>query len=496
MNAKGNTPHSALAMQIVQTALKQDCSVGELAKLAATDPGFGIRLLSIVNSSAYALPHKVNDVPQAASLLGVNGMKNLALGLSMSQMAPVGPEGEVLLGICLRRGVSARLLAERSGMKKRADDCFTTGLFLETGLLTWASDDLRAAADVARWPAEARPLQERLVGQTPHPARGAELAQEWNLSEELVGAIRSHHDEEPPEDIIGKIAWAAERFAAVFEGSAPETATKNAVAAGAKLNLSESVVTEILAQLPALVSGAASGFKREIGEQVSYEDLMRRVDQKLIELNQNFQTMMHRLERLLSEKEELNTRLEAANKRLAQIASTDGLTGLFNHRAFQDSLKRDLHRTRRSGLALSLILFDVDHFKKFNDTWGHQAGDAVLMTIGKLLIASVRQGDIAARYGGEEFVIILPDTNLEGAYVLAERLRVNISKLRIKLGDRALEVTSSFGVAEVQGRHEHDPAKLIEAADKALYAAKHGGRNQVVRADQLPAAAPTNPAPT
>ena len=141
-------------MQIVQTALKPDCSVGDLAKLAETDPGFGIRLLSVVNSSAYALPHKVNDVPQAASLLGVNGMKNLALGLSMSQMAPVGPEGELLLGNCLRRGVAARLLAERMGMRKRADDCFTTGLFLETGLLTWASEDLRGAADVARWPAE------------------------------------------------------------------------------------------------------------------------------------------------------------------------------------------------------------------------------------------------------------------------------------------------------------------------------------------------------
>jgi len=471
-------------MQIVQTALKPDCSVGDLAKLAETDPGFGIRLLSVVNSSAYALPHKVNDVPQAASLLGVNGMKNLALGLSMSQMAPVGPEGELLLGNCLRRGVAARLLAERMGMRKRADDCFTTGLFLETGLLTWASEDLRGAADVARWPAEARTLQERLAGQTPHPIRGADLAKEWNLSDELIGAIRRHHDEQAPDDLVGKVAWAAERLAAVFEGSAPETATKNAIAAGAKLNLNEAIITEILEQLPTLVSGAASGFKREVGAQVSYEALKRQVDQKLVELNQNFHTMVHRLERLLGEKEELNLRLETANKRLAQLASTDGLTSLFNHRAFQDSLKRDLHRARRSGQPLSLILFDVDHFKKFNDTWGHQAGDAVLMAIGKLLLASVRVGDVPARYGGEEFVIILPDTPVDGAYLLAERLRVNISKLRVKLGDNVLDVTSSFGVAEVRGRFEHDPAKLIEAADTALYAAKHAGRNQVVQAPE------------
>ncbi len=485
---KAQKPLSALAMQIVQTALKPDCAVSDLSKLAATDPGFGMRLLSVVNSAAYALPNKVNDVPQAASLLGVDGMKNIALGLSMSQMAPVGPDGEILLANSLRRAVAARLIADRTGSRKQADDCFTTGLFLEMGLLALASDNLKAAGEIARWPAEARPVQERLVGEIPHPRRGSDLAKEWNLSEAIVNAIKTHHDEEPPDELIGKIAWAAERFAAVFEGGSPETATKNAVAAAARLRLNEKVATDILEQLPTLVSNAASGFRRDIGEQVSFEDLKRQADQKLVELNQNFQSMVHRLERLLAEKDELNSRLEAANKRLAQIASTDGLTGLFNHRAFQDALRRDLHRAKRSGLPLSLILFDVDHFKRFNDTWGHQAGDAVLQAIGKLLIASVRIGDVPARYGGEEFVIILPDTGLDGAFILAERLRINISKLRIKMGENTLEVTSSFGIAEVQGKHEHDPVELIEAADKALYVAKRNGRNQVRRADE--------PAPT
>jgi diguanylate cyclase (GGDEF)-like protein len=364
-------------------------------------------------------------------------------------------------------------------MRARADDCFTTGLFLETGLLAWASEDLRAAADVAKCPAQARPVQERLAGQVPHPARGAALAREWNLSEEVAGAISSHHDERPPGDLFAKVAWAAERVAAVFEGGDPETARTLATKAADALGLPASTAVEVIDHIPNMVSGAATGFKREVGEQLAYDELMRRANQQLLELNRNYHTMVHKLERLLSEKDELNGRLEAANKRLAHIASTDGLTGLFNHRTFQEELKRDLARAERSGSPLSLILFDVDHFKKLNDTWGHQAGDAVLKAIGKLLLASVRTGDVAARYGGEEFVVILPDTPLDGAQVLAERLRVNISKLRIKMGDATLEVTSSFGVAEVAGKLRHDGPELIERADAALYAAKGAGRNNV-----------------
>lgn len=475
-------------MQIVQTALKPNCSVADLARLASTDPGFGMRLLGVINSAAYALPNKVTDITQAASLLGIDGVKNIALGLSMSQLAPVGPDGEVLLANSLRRAVAARLIAQRVGMQRMADDCFTTGLFLETGLLALANENLKLAGEVARWPAEARPVQERLVGTAPHPARGAELARKWNLSEATVKAIECHHDEKPPEGQLAQVAWVAERMAAVFEGGSPETATANAIEAAAILRLPPPTVTDLLEQLPKLVSGAAAGFQREVGEQVSYEDLKQQANQKLVELNQNFQSMVHRLERLLAEKDqlikekdELHANLEAANKRLAQIASTDGLTGLFNHRAFQEALKRDLHRAKRSGNPLSLILFDVDHFKKFNDTWGHQAGDAVLQAIGKLLIATVRQGDVPARYGGEEFVIILPDTPLDGAFILADRLRVRISNLKIRMGEATLEVTSSFGIAEVRGRKEHDGATLVEAADKALYLAKRTGRNRVVR---------------
>ncbi|MSP24818.1 MAG: GGDEF domain-containing protein, partial [Myxococcales bacterium] len=163
----------------------------------------------------------------------------------------------------------------------------------------------------------------------------------------------------------------------------------------------------------------------------------------------------------------------------------DGLTGLYNHRAFQDALRRDLHRAERTGSELSLMMLDVDHFKVFNDTWGHQAGDEVLKAISRLLLASIRTGDVAARYGGEEFVLILPDTPLEGAVLVAERIRKNVARLSVRIGEEKLKVTASFGVASANGKTRGGNAEVIERADTALYAAKRAGRNVVHQAEPL-----------
>jgi len=468
-------------VQIVQAAIRKDVSVSELAKLAQTDPGFAMRLLSVVNSSAYALPNKVNDVPQAASLLGISGLRNLALSLSLSQMVPMGKEGEVLLANSLRRGVAARLVAEGLGIKKNVDDYFTAGLFLEAGLLARAGEDLAAAAEIARAPAATRTVHERAGGQQAHPVRGASLAREWSLSDAVANAIACHHDRKPPKDRLASVCWLAERIAAVFEGG-DLAANKRIAEQGAKhLRIDSEAISQVYEKLPEQVTDAASGFQRPIGEQPDLEELLRDANAQLVDLNRNYHLIVRQLETVIAEKDKLNAKLEQMNQRLAHIASTDGLTGLYNHRFFQDSLKRDLHRAERSKSPLSLVLLDVDHFKRFNDNYGHQAGDAVLKAIGKLLMASVRTGDVAARYGGEEFVLILPDTATDGAIVLADRLRQNIAKLRIKLAGEVLQVTSSFGVATAGGRCSKLGPKLIEHADNALYKAKDAGRNCVER---------------
>lgn len=175
--------------------------------------------------------------------------------------------------------------------------------------------------------------------------------------------------------------------------------------------------------------------------------------------------------------------LEAANAKLHTLASTDGLTGLKNHRAFQERLADETQTARRYGTPLAIVMLDVDHFKPYNDAFGHPAGDEVLKQVAAILQQQVRECDLAARYGGEEFMIVLPQTGSAGAMAFAERCRVAIE-------DTCWfnrPVTASFGVA-VLNYPIQTAADLISIADEALYEAKATGRNRVIQL-QMPLAA-------
>ncbi len=157
-------------------------------------------------------------------------------------------------------------------------------------------------------------------------------------------------------------------------------------------------------------------------------------------------------------------------------AATDALTGLPNRRAIDDTLKRMIAHASRSASPMAAILLDLDHFKQINDTFGHEEGDAVLASVGELLSSTVRTSDFVGRSGGEEFIALLPDTDTEGALEAAEKLRVRIAGVKLTHVDRA--ISASFGVAvypDVAG----DAQMLLRLADRALYAAKAGGRNRV-----------------
>jgi diguanylate cyclase (GGDEF)-like protein len=167
------------------------------------------------------------------------------------------------------------------------------------------------------------------------------------------------------------------------------------------------------------------------------------------------------------------------NTKLFHMATTDGLTGLTNHKHFQQRLLEEFCRALRHRKFLSLILIDIDHFKLVNDTYGHQAGDQALRIMGKILRTNMRIHDVPARYGGEEFAILLPESSSEGAKTLAEKLRVLLEKAFFSYGEHKVRFTISIGVATASSDMSK-PADLIRTADQALYQAKEGGRNRCI----------------
>ncbi len=165
-------------------------------------------------------------------------------------------------------------------------------------------------------------------------------------------------------------------------------------------------------------------------------------------------------------------------QKMEKLATTDGLTGLPNHRYFQDQLTNEMDRARRYSRHFSLLLMDIDHFKKFNDTYGHTIGDLVLREIAVCIRSAIRSSDLPARYGGEEFVVILAESSVEGAMATAERIRKTVEERRIMHGDTVLTVTVSLGCATCPP-HIDDKQFLVNMADTALYYSKEHGRNQV-----------------
>ena len=178
----------------------------------------------------------------------------------------------------------------------------------------------------------------------------------------------------------------------------------------------------------------------------------------------------------ITERKELQARLEEQNRLLQELATHDGLTGLLNHRTLVARLEEEVRRAGRYPYELAVLLLDIDHFKQVNDTYGHPQGDSVLKETAQIMLQQIRDLDVAGRYGGEEFLLIFPNTNLAAAAAAAERIRMAIAGHTFSGGVR---VTVSGGLAQFD---KEDAATLVARADRCLYHAKNSGRNRIASA--------------
>jgi diguanylate cyclase (GGDEF)-like protein len=202
----------------------------------------------------------------------------------------------------------------------------------------------------------------------------------------------------------------------------------------------------------------------------------------LIRLAEQTDARMRAFEDRIGRLEGENLDLLMQNRTLSEISARDSLTGLYNRWYVMEKIDSEMNRALRHGSPMSVLMLDLDHFKKVNDSFGHSVGDEVLKVVGQVLRESCRVYDVAGRYGGEEFCVVLPETRVGNTKMVAERIRSRLASTELPVGSSSITVTASIGVAGMDSVSDEgvvSAAALLDRADRALYAAKHHGRNRV-----------------
>lgn len=485
---------STVASKLINITGKEETTTYDITKLIAQDISLSTKILKVVNSSFYNFPNEVGTIQQAVAILGTNAVRSLVLSFSFLNMERpkhgAGFSYERFWEESLAAAAASKLIMAKVS-DQDPDDAFTVSLLQNLGRLILAcafGDEYDALLERAEG-SELRlsELEEQELGAS-HAAIGAEAARIWNFPESLRVPIAYHHD---PSSYKGKdtelktlvqvVHLAAICAGIMYSGKPIDYHAPFREQARKLFRLDAEAIDDILSRAADEVANAADFFGLNIEGTASIPELLQQANIELSLLNMSYEQMNRELVEAKMKLETLTVELEEKNAYLEGIANLDGLTGIYNHRYFQEFLDREISRTRRLNSRTTLVLADIDNFKKFNDFYGHQAGDYVLHEFAALCSELIREYDLIARYGGEEFVLVLPETDAEEGQAVAEKLRASIEKHEFHYDNDSYRVTCSFGVAlfDPKVNKTLKKSELIEQADKALYQAKKKGRNRV-----------------
>ncbi len=480
----------AIAIRILEAVRDCHSTSCSLAKIVSTDPALAAQVLKLANSSLYPTSVKVDSVERAVTVLGVVTLKNIALSFVVAK-ANHGPGGNGFdfnrfWKRALTAAVGANFFADLLRVKK--SNTFVTGLLMDIGILymyvshpddyvTVFTDKLAGNGSLVE--------TERAVFGVDHQEIGARILEHWHLPNQIFEPIRYHHQSTAAPngfDTDATILWLADKASSVYHGgNSVEKITAIEKILKDYKGIDATAVTDIIDQIGEQCLEVMSLYDIDPGGMKPYSQLLQQANEELGKLNLSYEQLILDLKQQKRKSDRLAKELKATNHQLRDLALKDGLTGLYNHTYFQDALKKEMSQASRYGRALSLLLFDLDHFKKINDTYGHPTGDRVLEQVGAVIQETTREADIAARYGGEEFAVILPETDLKGARVIAERLRAAVEAMRVSDDRNAiLRITISGGIAAASPLcQDTTKAAFTHAADQALYRSKRNGRTRI-----------------
>jgi diguanylate cyclase (GGDEF)-like protein len=471
----------AVAVQLVAECKKDDTDLARICELLSRDPALAAKVVGVANSALYRRGDPATTVRRAALALGANAVTAIALSFSLVNQRTAGASFDfaaywrrALLG-----AVAARALAKWA--KIDPEEAMLAGLLQDLGVLALHTvvpeyKDILAESQGDHLRLE-RLERERL--NTGHPDVGRWLATKLGLPQTLAHAIGSSHvpdSEDPATGVLDRCVAVSGYIAEIWVRPGMAIVTHTAAqAASAWLGVDLDTFQNLLAEVATVASELAKLFEVTLPDDKGMREVLRGARDTLVHVSLRATQQVSRTEADLQKVKEEKRSLE-------KKFSRDELTGVSTRATIDASLVRAFDNAFRFDRPLTILFCDIDHFKKVNDTYGHASGDVVLAAVARAIAASIRQLDVVGRYGGEEFIVLLPATDEEGGLVVAKRVVSRVAALAI--GDASgtrIPVTISVGLATHGSRWQSPGIKsLLVAADKALYAAKEGGRNRAV----------------
>ena len=477
-----------VATKIIELANDPEANIDQIADVLSIDPATTAKILRIANSPMYSTRRKSENLRQALLVLGLNATISLALSFSLlkslqSDQEQTGLDYAYFWRRALLSATASRVLADVVGIKE-SEEVFLASLMQDIGVIALDAalpelyeqlgDRQTSEVDMSDYERDA-------IG-CDHADVGGWLLERWSFPERLQIAVATSHKADEialtdPKGAFTRCVSLASKLGEVFLNGVNEQNIEHlADRAQELLGIEREVLAELVERVGLTIPDAESVFQMDILTAEEAEATLAEARDALMMRNL---MALQQVENLEDKAETLAGR----TKELEESAQRDSLTGLFNRGYLDKTLEEAFADSNKTSAPLSVAFADLDKFKSINDTYGHGAGDEILVATANILRANVRGSDVVARYGGEEFILVFPETDFILVKTICERIVKSFQSTRhdIAGGADSLAVTISMGMAtHNDGRVFESPLALVTAADKALYSAKLHGRNRSV----------------